>query len=344
MMLARLLTIRSVPSQVLVATAAASYGTLILSSIAGWPLWAKVAAAALPWGFVFVAEAAWTYRHFQWLALFYVLVVTQGGHVVEHLVQMIQIHLFDLSGPDARGVFGQLDVEWVHFAWNTWVLVAVVALLSRYRTNRWLWVTLVFAGWHEVEHTVLLTRYLASGIAGDPGLLAEGGAGGGLPVARADLHFLYNLIETAPLFGAFAWQLRRVYDEWLARALPHAGEEAWIDLTNAAESRKFAPGDLIVRQGDRAEHFFVVVRGEVEVVRDDQGGETILDTLGPGQYFGEVGLLHANTRVASVRARTPAEVLSLSRPAFEQLVERSAATVDQLEKAAALRMSPTPTR
>ncbi len=151
----------------------------------------------------------------------YVLVVTQIGHVFEHIAQVTQIHVFHLAGARARGVFGTLDIEWVHFIWNTWVLIAVLLLLPQFRRNFWLWATLVLSVWHEIEHLVVFYIYLTTGKAGTPGLLAQGGLiGGGLPIQRPDLHFLYNLIETIPLVAGFAWQLQRLYDERLQERPP----------------------------------------------------------------------------------------------------------------------------
>jgi hypothetical protein len=143
--------------------------------------------------------------------LFYLLVVTQGGHVLEHLAQMVQLHLLGLSGSSARGVFGALDLEWVHFAWNTWVLLAIVLLLRSFPANGWLRLTALLAAWHELEHGYILAVYMATGAVGTPGLLGQGGVlAGGLPVARPDLHFLYNLVETVPLVMAFLHQARLV--------------------------------------------------------------------------------------------------------------------------------------
>jgi hypothetical protein len=158
---------------------------------------------------MFSMDVARVMRAYQWLALFYVLVVTQTGHFLEHAAQMIQIHILALTGPDARGIFGTLDIEWVHFVWNTWVLVAVAVLLLRYRGNKWLWVAAIFSTWHAIEHAYIFSVYLSTGLSGTPGLLAQGGAiGGGLPFTRPDLHFFYNLIETVPLITAFFLQAR----------------------------------------------------------------------------------------------------------------------------------------
>lgn len=144
-----------------------------------------------------------------WLAFFVLLAVTQTAHVGEHVAQFVQIHGLGLPGPQARGVVGALDIEWVHFLWNTWVLAAVAPLAWHYRRNRWLQAALVVSAWHEVEHIVLLVTYLTTGLAGTSGLLAQGGAlAGGLPLARPDLHFLYNLVETLPLLAGLLAETR----------------------------------------------------------------------------------------------------------------------------------------
>lgn len=187
-----------------------SVGGLAFSKLEAWPLWVTGLAVVLPWMPVVVRELAWVYGQHQWLALFYVLVVTQSGHLLEHVAQMIQIHVLGLQGVDARGVFGSLDIEWVHFMWNTWVIFAVLVLLARFASNRWLLLTAFLAGWHEVEHTQIFSVYLLAGISGSPGLLSQGGMiAGGLPIMRPDLHFLYNLIETMPLALGFFRQVKR---------------------------------------------------------------------------------------------------------------------------------------
>ena len=144
-----------------------------------------------------------------WMAVFTLLLLTQTGHFFEHVWQMVQLHALGLTGSDARGLVGQLDIEWVHFGWNAGVVALLALLLIRFRSNKLLVFACVFAAWHLVEHDVIMVTFLATGIAGSPGLLASGGAiGGGLPVSRPDLHFVYNFIETALIAAAFFWQVR----------------------------------------------------------------------------------------------------------------------------------------
>ncbi|HEY7624047.1 MAG TPA: hypothetical protein VIA63_03370 [Candidatus Limnocylindria bacterium] len=145
-----------------------------------------------------------------WVALLGFLAVTQTLHFFEHVAQMVQIHVLHLSGANARGVVGQLDVEWVHFIWNAFVLVAVLALLPRFGANPWLIGVAPLAIWHFVEHSVMIATYIQTGVSGTPGLLSSGGLIlGGLPIARPDLHFLYNLVETVAILGAWVAELRR---------------------------------------------------------------------------------------------------------------------------------------
>ena len=182
----------------------------MFTTLQGWSLWTVGTAVVLPWVPVFVRDLTWIYKRYGWLALFYALVVTQGGHCLEHAVQMVQIHVLGLTGPDARGVFGFLDIEAVHFVWNTWVMLAVGLLLWRFPANGALRVTALLAGWHSVEHAYIFWVYLSTGLSGTPGLLSQGGAlFGGLPISRADLHCVYNILESVPLLVAFFGQVRR---------------------------------------------------------------------------------------------------------------------------------------
>ncbi|MGI8793724.1 MAG: hypothetical protein ACR2H3_11200 [Acidimicrobiales bacterium] len=134
-----LASLAGVPRRIVAITALTSIGAAAVASFQGWPLWAGVALVALTWVPVFAIELVWAYRHFEFIAAFYLLVVTQMGHYGEHAVQMVQIHVLHRSGAAARGVFGALDVEWLHLGFNTWVLLGALAMLWRYRANRWLW-------------------------------------------------------------------------------------------------------------------------------------------------------------------------------------------------------------
>ena len=144
-----------------------------------------------------------------WIALFGMLVASQLGHVLEHAAQLTQIHVLGIRAPDARGILAMFDTELVHFLWNSWILAAVAALVVAFPGNRWLQLSAILSCWHAFEHAFIYAGYLVSGISGTPGLVAAGGViGGGLPLVRPDLHFVYNLAEVVPLALGFHAVLR----------------------------------------------------------------------------------------------------------------------------------------
>ena len=78
-------------------------------------------------------------------------------------------------------------------------------------------------------------------------------------------------------------------------------------------------GKVLCCQGKTADEFFVIEEGTAKVVRDGQ----YLDALGPGDFFGEMGLLDDEPRNADVIAETPLTVMVLRGPALKEL-ERDA--------------------
>jgi HlyB family type I secretion system ABC transporter len=80
-------------------------------------------------------------------------------------------------------------------------------------------------------------------------------------------------------------------------------------------------GSVIVREGEPADAFYVLVSGRARVVKATESGEEIaLSSLRPGDSFGEMGLLEQTARRATVRASSDVEVLRLDRSAFEDLL------------------------
>jgi hypothetical protein len=190
---------------------AAPAGAAIGSAKWDWSAGTTAAVALVPMWIV-IAQQVFSIRrvHGVWVAAFALVALPQLGHFGEHIGQMAQIHIQDVAAPKAHGAVGTLDIEWVHFIWNTWVLMGVLMLLYRFRDNPWLWASLVIATWHAIEHVAIMLDYWRTGKPGSPGLLSKGGdIGGGLPLIRPDLHFIYNLLMTAPLMMALVYQLRK---------------------------------------------------------------------------------------------------------------------------------------
>ncbi len=202
------------------ATALASCAVLFGSALVGLPFWAIALLALLPWFPLYVFEASWQYRHYGAFALFGTLVLFQLGHLAEHVVQNLQLLLTHGKLSASRGVFGQLDVEAVHFYWNIGIWLGTGALLYRYGLrNVWLTVAFVAASLHSVEHIYVYWLYVTHSSAylmgGWNGILGQGGLVGS-SLARPYLHLVYNVIEVTPFVLAFYDQSRLVYDRHAA--------------------------------------------------------------------------------------------------------------------------------
>jgi cytochrome P450/CRP-like cAMP-binding protein len=111
---------------------------------------------------------------------------------------------------------------------------------------------------------------------------------------------------------------RRVMVNQLVEAIPGLTREAMATVSPHLERRRFSPGEVVIRQGDEPDRFYVIVAGAAEVVNHHPAGDIVLATLGPGEYFGEIGILHNRPRTATVRAASISnlEVLALEREHF----------------------------
>ena len=83
------------------------------------------------------------------------------------------------------------------------------------------------------------------------------------------------------------------------------------------EEKKFKPGQVIIREGEKGDLFYVVTAGRAEVlIRDADGTELILNEVGPGGFFGELSMLTNEPRAARVRAVEQITTLVLERDEF----------------------------
>lgn len=84
--------------------------------------------------------------------------------------------------------------------------------------------------------------------------------------------------------------------------------------------KRYEAGEIVFRQGDKADRLYVIGKGEADVVRETPGApDVVLVRLGEGQFFGEIGILGETPRTATVRAATDLEVLSIHRSYFTSL-------------------------
>jgi putative ABC transport system ATP-binding protein len=103
------------------------------------------------------------------------------------------------------------------------------------------------------------------------------------------------------------------------------------ELTNVAEHmtrRQYMPGEVIIREGDVGEEFFLISDGEVQIER--QGNE--IARLGSGEFFGELALLTGEPRNADVVAAKPVDAYVLGKPEFDAAIEASQSFREQLRR------------
>lgn len=93
----------------------------------------------------------------------------------------------------------------------------------------------------------------------------------------------------------------------------------------------FAQGELITRQGNVAHWLYILTAGEADIVVDAPGAERQrINTLGPGTFFGEAGMMTGAPRSATVAARTNVECYRLDKGAFEGVLRSRPELVEQI--------------
>jgi hypothetical protein len=168
-----------------------------------------------------------------------ILLVTQSLHTIEHVAQWVQYHILGWPLKAASGLISPLNAEIVDFSWNLAVLLVVVWLIVAGLRNPWMWLLLLWAGAHTVEHTYLFITYvqevqrltsegLPLGAAqGLPGFFGRGGwlatntpatgpvaflcrlAPGLTSAPRLDIHFWWNVGEIGLLLSAAHVSMRQ---------------------------------------------------------------------------------------------------------------------------------------
>ena len=91
-------------------------------------------------------------------------------------------------------------------------------------------------------------------------------------------------------------------------------------------------GTVIVRQGAPADKFFIIVDGEVEVLREDDEETHSVAHLRGGQFFGEMAILRNTPRNATVKAITETTLFAMERDAFRNLVAQSLGTTENFDR------------
>ena len=113
-------------------------------------------------------------------------------------------------------------------------------------------------------------------------------------------HFTPNIriLKTVPLFSNFS-------------------EDQLSSIVPALQHRSYPRHACILRAGELTDTLYIILSGRARVLMDDgQGREVILNVLGPNEFFGEMSLIDAQPRSATVDALDACEVLFISKAAF----------------------------
>jgi len=116
---------------------------------------------------------------------------------------------------------------------------------------------------------------------------------------------------------------RQLYEDFLAGMPLFEGRDRWerLAIADALEPAFFKDGDVIMRQGDAADCFYIVVEGNVVVTRtDDKGASHVVNELGAGKYFGEMAIIKNDARAATVTAKGAIKLAKMDRARFERLL------------------------
>ena len=91
-------------------------------------------------------------------------------------------------------------------------------------------------------------------------------------------------------------------------------------MTQAAFGRTYEDGEVIARQGDRADTLYVVQEGLVDVVAQDGESEVVLRSAGPNEILGEMAAFERLPRSATLRAQGRCRILTLDQRNFMRRV------------------------
>jgi len=124
-------------------------------------------------------------------------------------------------------------------------------------------------------------------------------------------------------------------NETVAKALPWLRHRHMMEFTRLAKTEVYPAKATIISRDEHVEKFFMIHKGEVEVVLfDRKGGETIISRLKAGEFFGEIELMRGGKSIANVRAGAegPVEVLTIRREDFKRVMDQSPITAEAVAK------------
>ena len=117
---------------------------------------------------------------------------------------------------------------------------------------------------------------------------------------------------------------RRAPSKIIPRAFPGIKPSEIEELIANSQVRSYLPGEILCHEDVVEERFYMILEGDVEVTKNINNSEAhLLKTLGAGDFFGEMALIHNSARAATVRAKTPLTTLELDKAGFDRVLHNS---------------------
>jgi thioredoxin reductase (NADPH) len=114
--------------------------------------------------------------------------------------------------------------------------------------------------------------------------------------------------------------------------------EAQIERASRyGHSREVQYGEVLIEQGDKSVPFFILVLGEIEIIRPFGSHETLVTTHEPGEFTGEVNMLSGRRSLIRARVTKPGIIIELNHECFINLIQSDAELSDILLSAFILR-------
>jgi CRP-like cAMP-binding protein len=115
--------------------------------------------------------------------------------------------------------------------------------------------------------------------------------------------------------------------------------EQCLLIANRLQVIETRAGEIIFHLGEIGDTFYIVESGQVEVLAPDlRGRQSVINRLEPGDFFGEIALLRAVPRTATVRATCPTRLLALSREDFSEVIHSYPSIAASLAETSSLRL------
>ena len=117
---------------------------------------------------------------------------------------------------------------------------------------------------------------------------------------------------------------RRAPSRIIPRAFPGIKPDEIEELIAFSSVRSYAPGTILCRENAVEDRFYMILEGEAEVTKSINNSEVrVLKTLSPGDFFGEMALIHNAPRAATVTVKTALTTLELDKAAFNRALHNS---------------------